>query len=527
VLVDVRSQPVPGGHLVRFSVKDSGIGMTEEQVSKLFSAFSQADSTTTRRFGGTGLGLAISKQLVNMMGGDITIQSEVNKGTTFSFEVILPEAIEMPHQFHERSLAGMKVLVVDDHPINLEIISHQLQREGAIVHTANSGRQALAQLADANLANAPFSRAIIDMKMPEMNGIELIEEIRRRKTDSALRIVMLTSMGVEKDNAELKALGVTARLSKPIRRSELVRQLLDSNDTNERETADSSLSTHEKISDKPIEKYWAKILVAEDNPINQLLIKHFLKTFNCSFTLVENGALAVEANRNESFDLILMDCQMPEMDGFEATKLIRTAEQGLLPSNRIPIIALTANAIAGDRDICLNAGMDDYLSKPYSREQLKEMITRWLELRKNLAIQSNLSPQVKATSAQIRDIEPSTIHKLQEAEHTVSPHLMNQIAAIFLAEAPKKMNELAILIQKNDYSKVRMIVHSLKSNCLTLGALDLGEVFRDLEALAKTNSLEGAEKLLSIANNELLQVTPELQALQQQSTDAKHSTLTA
>jgi two-component system, sensor histidine kinase and response regulator len=393
VLVDVKSQPVLGGHLVRFAIKDSGIGMTPEQIKKLFSAFSQADSTTTRQFGGTGLGLAISKQLVDMMGGDITIESEVNKGTTFSFEIILPEAIEMPHQFQEHSLVGMKILVVDDHPINLEIISHQLLSEGAVVHTALGGKDAIKLLLDAGKANSPFSRAIIDMKMPEMNGIELIEEIRRLKVDAGLSIIMLTSMMVDKDIAELKALGVSARLSKPIRRSELVRQLLSSSDATESTSINSPVIKPKVVAQERVQEQWANILVAEDNPVNQFLIKHLLNSFNCTFKLIGNGELAVEAFKADTYDMILMDCQMPIMDGFDATKSIRAIEQTFDITSRIPIIALTANAIAGDRDICLTAGMDDYLSKPYSREQLKSMIAKWVDHQENSP--NNLAPLAK------------------------------------------------------------------------------------------------------------------------------------
>jgi two-component system, sensor histidine kinase and response regulator len=519
VLVDVRSQPVPGGHLVRFAVKDSGIGMTPEQINKLFSAFSQADSSTTRQFGGTGLGLAISKQLVNMMGGEITIESEVNKGTTFSFEIILPEAIEMPHQFHEQSLAGMKVLVVDDHAINLEIISHQLQSEGAVVHTAGSGKDAIKLLLEASKTSAKFSRAIIDMKMPEMNGIELIEEIRRLKIDAGLSIIMLTSMTVEKDLAELRSLGVTARLSKPIRRSELVRQLLSCTSAIEPKAIDSTETTSQALVEEPINKQWANILVAEDNPINQLLIKHVLNSFNCSFTLVENGELAVEAFNSNSYDLILMDCQMPVMDGFDATKSIRASEQALEGKPHIPIIALTANAIAGDRDICLTAGMDDYLSKPYSREQLRAIIAKWVDHEKDHSNKLALTAKNEINSDQFRELDAGAIAMLRDMEHSGTPNLLNQIATVFLAETPSKIKELSTLIQANEKAKVRMLAHSLKSNSFNLGAQELGEAFRDLEALAKTNSLAGAQALVNTATDEFHLITARVKSLQHTSTE--------
>jgi signal transduction histidine kinase/DNA-binding response OmpR family regulator len=515
VLVDVRSQPVPGGHLVRFAIKDSGIGMTPEQINKLFNAFSQADNSTTRKFGGTGLGLAISKQLVNMMGGEITIESEVNKGTTFSFEIILPEAIEMPHQIHEQSLAGMKVLVVDDHPINLEIISHQLQSAGADVHTAASGIEAIKLLLEAQKISSAFSRAIIDMKMPEMNGIELIEEIRRLKMDAGLNIIMLTSMTVEKDMAELRSLGVKAHLSKPIRRSELVRQLLSSNASADSQRVDGGVNNPKTIVKEKVNKHWVKILVAEDNPINQLLIKHLLNSFNCAFKLVENGELAIEAFKSDSYDMILMDCQMPVMDGYSATKSIRASEQAQEDKPHIPIIALTANAIDGDRDICLSAGMDDYLSKPYTREQLNTIITRWVDHRKNLTNQLAVTEKRETSSIEVRELDASAIDTLREIEQAGTPNLVNQIATIFLAETPLKIKELSTLIHANENAKVRMLAHSLKSNSFNLGARELGKVFRDLEAIAKTDSLNGAQALVSTAEKEFGLVTAQLKNLRQ------------
>jgi two-component system, sensor histidine kinase and response regulator len=515
VLVDVRSQPVPGGHLVRFAIKDSGIGMTSEQINKLFNAFSQADNSTTRKFGGTGLGLAISKQLVNMMGGEITIESEVNKGTTFSFEIILPEAIEMPRQYQEQSLEGMKVLVVDDHAINLEIISHQLQSEGAVVHTAASGKEAITLLLEAKKTSSTFSRAIIDMKMPEMNGVELIEEIQRLKIDAGLGIIMLTSMAVEKDITELKALGVTARLSKPIRRSELVRQLLNGAVANEYKKIDSSALNTEVVVEDQMDKRWANILVAEDNPINQLLIKHLLNSFNCTFKIVENGELAFEAFKSDTYDMILMDCQMPVMDGFEATKSIRACEQANKDNPHIPIIALTANAIAGDREICLTAGMDDYLSKPYTREQLKTIIARWADHRKQLSSNPTVVTKNETNSAYIRELDASAIDTLREIEQAGTPNLVNQIATIFLAETPFKIKELSTLIHANESAKVRMLAHSLKSNSFNLDARELGDVFRALEAIAKTDSLEGAPELVTSATIEFNLITAKLKDLLQ------------
>jgi two-component system, sensor histidine kinase and response regulator len=515
VVIDVRSQPVPGGHLVRFSITDSGIGMSAEQVSKLFTAFTQADGSTTRRFGGTGLGLVISKEIVNMMGGAITIESEVNRGTTFSFEIILPEANEMPHQFQENSLKGLRVLVVDDHPTNLEIISHQLQSEGATVDAVESGLQALTLLnKEKGAATQPFYAAIIDMKMPHMNGIELVEQIRRQNFGANLKIVMITSMMVDKELSELKALGVTANLSKPIRRSELVRLLNTSSDVAPSPIIEKPAEKVVTVDANEKTKPWANVLVAEDNPVNQLLIEHVLNSFNCSFKIVENGSLAVEAVSEDAYDVVLMDCQMPVMDGYEATKQIRSLEQTSGNARRIPIIALTANAMTGDREACIASGMDDHLSKPYKRDQLREVIQRWLDGSSNQVSAQTAKPPESKLVAQVRALDETAIANLLDMEQASMPGIVAKIAGIFLTDTPAKLAELATLVAEEKTSRVRMTAHSMKSNSLNLGARELANVFRDLETLAKADSLKGATELIVVAQREFDLIKPVVEVLQ-------------
>jgi signal transduction histidine kinase/DNA-binding response OmpR family regulator/HPt (histidine-containing phosphotransfer) domain-containing protein len=558
VVVDVRSKAVEGGHLVRFAVRDTGIGMGPEELRRVFKAFAQGDGSTTRRFGGTGLGLAISKQLVNMMGGDIEIVSSPGQGTTFSFEIVLPIATHTPKPHFEQGLRGMRILVVDDSLTNLEIISHQVQSEGAFVHAVQSGASALAEIR-ANMATpAAYTAAIIDMKMPGMTGTQLVEEIQREKLGTGMRLVMLTSMFLDKELDELKKLGVHASLSKPVRRSELVRQLTCNADALERHRAQKdvvpgphdalattigleskSLRSQEIAGDldaaqtKPHADTWAKILVAEDNAVNQVLIRHMLESLNCSFKVVENGELAAQAVHSEGFDLILMDCQMPVMDGYGATRLIRAHEESTT-GLRVPIIALTANAMAGDRELCLAAGMDDHLSKPYARKDLRKIIELWLE--RDLSLPSpgatkpdsvakpgnvaSLSVGNKAAPTQTlvhRKLDEVALDMLRDLERSGAPGVIAEMVEIYLIETPEKLAQLPNLVHEGKIGEIRLIAHSIKSTSLNLGAMELGTIFSELEQRARSDLLDGARELVDRARQEYALILPVLQAMRKTS----------
>jgi two-component system, sensor histidine kinase and response regulator len=549
VVIDVRSKPVEGGHAVRFTVRDTGIGMGPEELSRVFKAFAQGDGSTTRRFGGTGLGLAISKQLVHMMGSDIKIESVLGKGTSFSFEVVLPLASQIPAPHFEQGLRGQRILLVDDSLTNLEIIAHQVQSEGAFVHAVQSGAAALEAIR-LNLATpAAYTAAIIDMKMPGMSGTELVSEINQGNLGKGLRLVMLTSMFLDKELKELKALGVSASLNKPVRRSELVRMLtasidsldlLSQSDACAQAPEASDLEAVRSLGDRDgkaeaSERHlnaktdtWAKILVAEDNAVNQVLIRHMLESLNCSFELVGNGELAVQAAQHETFDLILMDCQMPEMDGYEATRLIRTDEQART-GHRIPIIALTANAMAGDRELCLAAGMDDHLSKPYARKDLQKIIERWLQrdlslpakqgsqeltpFESFLAPTPKLHPMSAIARSQIRDLDEKALDLLHELERSGAPGVIAEVIEIYLQETPEKLDQLPGFIHEGRIGDVRLIAHSLKSTSLNLGANELGKIFSELEQRARADLLDGASELVEAAQEEYALILPLLQSM--------------
>ena len=359
---------------IQFSVVDTGIGMTPEQQQRLFLPFSQADSSTTRKYGGTGLGLAISRQLVEAMGGAIEIESEPGKGSIFRFAVALTATVSNQRwpALAAGNLAGRRVLIVDDNGTNRGIVRRQLEALGLTVEAASDGSEALAVLRAAGTARA-FDVAIVDMKMPGMNGVELAHAIRDDRTITEPRLVMLTSMMPSNGAAAAREAGILAYLNKPARRAELERvlhKLLD--DVVAAPTA--VLTPGAAARPGP----GGRILLAEDNPVNRTVAISMLKQLGFEVDYAKNGLEAVAAVANGNYDVVLMDCQMPQMDGFEASAEIRDAERASGRDLRVPIIALTANAVQGDRERCLAAGMDDYIAKPFRKEQLAEALAAHL-----------------------------------------------------------------------------------------------------------------------------------------------------
>jgi len=374
--------------VVRFAVRDTGIGIPEQRLDALFEEFSQVDSSHTRRYGGTGLGLAIAKRLTKMMDGRIGVRSEVGKGSTFWFTASFAKP-EAPGSRPREDLPpsrfrGVRVLAVDDNATNREILTSQLANWGFAVATATSGEEALKQLYRAAADNAPFALAILDMCMPGMDGLELARQIKcsSRLRDTAL--IMLTSMSLEPSAVEMSEYGLAGCLTKPARQSKLLKVLASAVPSEARspaeqdeEEAGASAAAEAAAG---LQKIQPRVLLAEDNEVNQEVALEALSNAGCRCEVVENGRLAVEALLREPYDLVLMDCQMPKMDGFEATRRIREHERrGEIRGDRtgrLPIVALTANAVNGDRQRCLEAGMDDYLAKPFALEELLEMIGR-------------------------------------------------------------------------------------------------------------------------------------------------------
>jgi len=353
-------------------VRDTGIGINEETQQRLFRAFSQADGSTTRKYGGTGLGLAISKKLVELMHGNIGVESTLGKGTTFSFNVEFEKQPENTRHPSHHDLANLHVLIVDDNATNREILDHYAQAWKMRNNCAENGEMALKMLRNA-AATDPYDLAILDMQMPNMDGLMLARTIKNDPLIAATRLVMLTSLGNHLDGAEMKAAGIEACVLKPVKQARLfdrLSQIMDGHSPLKTAKVAVPVPTPVPTPQQPN----VRILLAEDNSINQMVALGLLQKMGYTADTAINGLEVIAALDRKTYDLILMDCQMPELDGYETTQRIRA-----LPKHQsIRIVAMTANALRGESERCLAVGMDDYLSKPVRLETLRAMLTRWL-----------------------------------------------------------------------------------------------------------------------------------------------------
>jgi signal transduction histidine kinase/CheY-like chemotaxis protein len=367
------------GGVLQFAVRDTGIGISAEASERMFKAFTQADGSTSRRFGGTGLGLVISKQLIEMMGGEIEMRSTPGKGSTFSFTVALGKPLgEVRRTEPLKDLRGLRVLIVEDNPTSRAICERYVRAGGMVSESVASGERALAALRAAAASGMHYDLALVDMKMPGMNGLEVAQIVRADAALAGTPLVLLSSLSAG-DAAAARRAGFTGWLDKPIRRGDLWDCIATA----------MGKSIAEPVTVRPAETQSApvaaRVLLVEDNRVNQEICKAMLKKLGCQVEVANDGRAGVDAAFAASYDVVLMDCQMPEMDGFEASSTIRAREAELdadrrasgLPVRRLPIVALTANAMQGDRERCLAAGMDDYLAKPFKKEQLVAVLEKW------------------------------------------------------------------------------------------------------------------------------------------------------
>ena len=366
------SGPGDGGRvMLRFQVSDTGIGMTPEQVAQLFEPFRQADGSMTRRYGGSGLGLAITKRLTELMGGSITLQSEPGQGTCFDVRIPLRRQPRPPPEARAETLDGLRVLVVDDNATNRDILMHYLRGWGVLPAQAGSGQATLALLDDARRAQRPFDAVLLDLQMPEMDGLTLARRIHARPGLARLPLVLLSSPGLAAPDTgasrEFKLM-----LTKPVRYAALRGALFQAIHGSVPDSAKTDAVGSAQADMTPLRGH---VLLAEDNPVNQQVALSMLSKMGLEVDLAEDGQQALAMSAAQRYDLLLMDVQMPVMDGLAATRALRGRESA---GEHLPIIAMTANAMADDRDQCLKAGMDDYLPKPFKRTQLHEVIARWL-----------------------------------------------------------------------------------------------------------------------------------------------------
>ena len=469
---------------IRFNVNDTGIGIPKDQIDRLFKSFSQVDSSTTRKFGGTGLGLTISKQLAELMGGQIGVKSKGDKGSTFWFTAVLEkqpedrkEKIVVPN-----NIKGKRILIVDDNATNRYVLREQVNLWGCRHGEASSGMHALEELRLAVDSKDPYEIAILDMQMPEMDGESLGRKIKQGPELKNTILIMMTSLGQRGDAKRLEQIGFAAYLTKPVKQSQLCDCLVTVTSTKKEILKDQPATIVTRHSVAEDKKHKQRILLVEDNITNQKVALNILKRFGYNADAASNGKEAVKALEIIPYDIVLMDCQMPEMDGYEATGEIRNPESKVL-DHRVPIIAMTANAMKGDREKCLEAGMDDYLCKPYNPQELSDMLEKWI------AKQDSSQPE----EATVSDIEPvqDIFDKAGLLERLIGDEeLANEILGGFLEDVPRKFAALKEAIDKRDAPSVQREAHTLKGASADVGGKALLETAFAIEKAGEAGDLE-------------------------------------
>ena len=473
------------------TVRDSGQGISPQVQSDIFKSFSQGDNSSTRRFGGTGLGLTIANLLTKQMNGEIVMKSEVDKGSAFRFTCKLKAGDnDAINEIGKKELNGRKVLVVDDTETNLEILSLQLEQWDLNVECAESGKQALKMLNDAAAHNEPFELAILDLNMPNMDGLELAQHINNAEFSEDLRLMMLTSSVIELSDDELKQRGIVQSMLKPARQALLfaaVSRLL---------TTDRSSSDEPKAI-APDGK--TRILLTEDDPINQEVATIMLESMGYEVVVADNGAAAVDALLHDNeFDLVLMDCQMPVMDGLSATRAIRDNNKN------IPIVALTANANQEDKEQCIDAGMNDYLTKPIYRTDLSKVVHQWTfnsQPAKEASKADDANQAQHSENTMNIEIDESALDAIRALQRPGKPDILARIVNMYMEKSPELISAIKEGVAANDCDKVKMAAHTLKSSSAYVGASALAEVCNRIESKAANDNLpDTAEDITQVTS---------------------------
>ncbi len=461
---------------LRFSVSDTGVGINAGQASILFDAFTQADQSTTRRYGGTGLGLAISRQLVELMGGQIGTEPRERGGSTFWFAVELPPVESAARAARSRpDLQGLRTLVVDDNATNRTILEQYTRDWGLACESVDRASSAIEVLERASRDGQPFELAVLDFNMPEANGMELAREIRKRPVLGALRLLILSSAPLQA--SQLEGLGISASLIKPARQAAIYEAITDAFASAPARVAPEPRKTSTTVGRGLL------VLVAEDNEINRKVAQALLAKLGLQTAVAHNGREAIEMATGYDYDAILMDCLMPEVDGFQATRQIREAEN----DRHVPIIAMTALSMPGDRERCLAAGMDDYLSKPVRHAALETVVRRWLPVEEPRAgavsAGSGERRDAAAPSPRVEEVlDQTTILQLRE---TLTPDMRRELIDKFEEQQERCVADITEAVRRGDSGEVRRLAHLLKGSSASLGASRLRLCCQRLEHLGR------------------------------------------
>jgi two-component system, sensor histidine kinase and response regulator len=509
---------------VRFEISDTGIGVAREDMSRLFQAFSQADGSATRKFGGTGLGLVISKSLAELMEGEIGVESEPGKGSTFWFTVRLGKipADQIVRPIPREDLRGLRALAVDDNQTNLQLVRAQTHSWGMECDVATRGAEALEMIAASR--QRPYDLAILDMQMPEMDGLELAQAIKSDPLNQGMKLVLMTSMAQRGHAARSEQAGIAGYLNKPVRQAQLydcLRTVMGSSSQMSPETprpAPRLVTAHSLKEAHDLRR--PRVLLAEDNHTNQMAAVRMLEMLGCQVDVAATGIEAVAACCHVDYGIVLMDIQMPEMDGLTATREIRTFELAHAKPP-VPIIALTANAMQGDREKCMAAGMNDYLSKPFKSAQLSLMLETWDGSRGSLGSSGSGGSSGSSGSGGSVGSSGSEGSEVQ-AELAIDPRVFEefrgavggsgaddfvaQLIDEYLAEATARMATLKDAVERRDAPASRQAAHSLTGASSMVGAHRMAGLCADLEKIALTAISDGTLVLVTELEHEFTRV---------------------